>query len=160
MVTHSSILAWKVLWTEEPGKLQSMGSQRIRHDWAHRKITVHILPPPLFRTSLGVKGKVKSPPILDLPKSHLRPPTLVWSSTHWAPPAPLTELFTCSSLCLNALPPYPPSSLSITSSRCLLKAASGPQPLYLKLSISTHRHTNTTDVPSTSYLSFLFYFSP
>ena len=27
MVTHSSILAWKILWTEEPGKLQSMGSQ-------------------------------------------------------------------------------------------------------------------------------------
>ena len=32
MATHSSILAWKVPWTEEPGKLPSMGSQRIRHD--------------------------------------------------------------------------------------------------------------------------------
>ena len=30
--THSSILAWKISWTEEPGGLQSMGSQRIRHD--------------------------------------------------------------------------------------------------------------------------------
>ena len=29
MTTHSSILAWKILWTEEPGRLQSMGSQRI-----------------------------------------------------------------------------------------------------------------------------------
>ena len=27
-------LAWKILWTEEPGRLQSMGSQRVRHDWA------------------------------------------------------------------------------------------------------------------------------
>ena len=32
MATHSSILAWKISWTEEPGRLQSMGSQRIRHD--------------------------------------------------------------------------------------------------------------------------------
>ena len=32
MATHSSILAWEILWTEEPGRLQSMGSQRIRHD--------------------------------------------------------------------------------------------------------------------------------
>ena len=30
--THSSILAWKISWTEEPGGLQSMGSQRVRHD--------------------------------------------------------------------------------------------------------------------------------
>ena len=32
MVTHSSILAWSIPWTEEPGGLQSMGSQRVRHD--------------------------------------------------------------------------------------------------------------------------------
>ena len=32
MATHSSILAWRILWTEEPGGLQSTGSQRIRHD--------------------------------------------------------------------------------------------------------------------------------
>ena len=32
MVTHSRILAWKIPWTEEPGRLQSMGSQRGRHD--------------------------------------------------------------------------------------------------------------------------------
>ena len=34
MATHSSILAWRILWTEEAGGLQSMGSQRVRHDWA------------------------------------------------------------------------------------------------------------------------------
>ena len=33
MATHSSILAWKIPWTEEPGRLQSMGSQRVGHDW-------------------------------------------------------------------------------------------------------------------------------
>ena len=32
MATHSSVLAWKIPWTEEPGMLQSMGSQRVRHD--------------------------------------------------------------------------------------------------------------------------------
>ena len=34
MGTHSSILAWKTPWVEEPGKLQFMGSQRVGHDWA------------------------------------------------------------------------------------------------------------------------------
>ena len=32
MATHSSILAWKIPWTEEPGGLQSIGLQRVRHD--------------------------------------------------------------------------------------------------------------------------------
>ena len=32
METHSSILAWKIPWTEEPGRLQSMGSQRVGHN--------------------------------------------------------------------------------------------------------------------------------
>ena len=32
MATHSSVLAWKIPWTEEPRGLQSMGSQRVRHD--------------------------------------------------------------------------------------------------------------------------------
>ena len=32
MATHSSILAWRIPWTEEPGRLQTMGSQRVGHD--------------------------------------------------------------------------------------------------------------------------------
>ena len=32
MATHCSILAWKITWTEEPGRLQSMGLQRVRHN--------------------------------------------------------------------------------------------------------------------------------
>ena len=46
MATHSSILPWRVPWTEEPGGLQSMGLQIVRHDWATDKIngapTFHI----------------------------------------------------------------------------------------------------------------------
>ena len=34
MAPHSSTLAWKIPWVEEPGRLQSMGSLRVRHDWA------------------------------------------------------------------------------------------------------------------------------
>ena len=34
MAPHSSILDWRILWTEEPGELQSMGSQRVRHNWS------------------------------------------------------------------------------------------------------------------------------
>ena len=33
MALHSSTLAWRIPWTEEPGRLQSMGSQRVGHDW-------------------------------------------------------------------------------------------------------------------------------
>ena len=37
MATHSSILAWEIPWTEEPGGLQSMGSQKVRHDLATKQ---------------------------------------------------------------------------------------------------------------------------
>ena len=39
MATHSSSLAWEIPWTEEPGGLQSMGWQRLRHDWATSPFT-------------------------------------------------------------------------------------------------------------------------
>ena len=41
MTIHSSILAWKIPWTEEPGVLQSMGSQRVGHDWTHAQTDTH-----------------------------------------------------------------------------------------------------------------------
>ena len=45
MVTHSSIFAWRIPWTEKPGMLQSTGSQRVRRDWAtsltHSTINFH-----------------------------------------------------------------------------------------------------------------------
>ena len=37
MATHFSILAWEIPWTEEPGRLQSLGLQRVRHDWATKQ---------------------------------------------------------------------------------------------------------------------------
>ena len=42
MATHSSILAWEIPWTEEPGGLQPVGSQEVEHDWAHVHCTGHL----------------------------------------------------------------------------------------------------------------------
>ena len=47
MATHSSILAWEIPWTEEPRGLQSMGSQRVGHDWATKP------PPPLSLSKMS-----------------------------------------------------------------------------------------------------------
>ena len=44
MATHSSILAWKIAWTEEPGGLQFMGSQRVKHNW----VTEHAHTPEFY----------------------------------------------------------------------------------------------------------------
>ena len=53
MAIHSSTIAWKIPWTEEPGRLQSMGSQRVRHDWETSPcITVQLISLHLF-CSLG-----------------------------------------------------------------------------------------------------------
>ena len=61
MTTHSSILAWKIPWTEELCRLQSMELQRVRHHWAHTHAHTHILTPYLqcsseSSTRLPLKG--------------------------------------------------------------------------------------------------------
>ena len=54
--THSSILAWRIPWTEEPGGLQSMGSQRVGHDWA--TFTCHAPSTNTLYILYGWKGNV------------------------------------------------------------------------------------------------------
>ena len=66
MATHSSILAWRIPWTEEPGGLLSMGSQRVGHDWATSLSLFNIT----CRASL-LAQMVKNLPAM--------PETLVWS---------------------------------------------------------------------------------
>ena len=54
MATHSSVLAWKIPCTEEPGGLQSTGSHRVRHDWSDLACThvlLKLLPPSIRHTS-------------------------------------------------------------------------------------------------------------
>ena len=79
--THSSILAWRVPWTEEPGGLQSMGWQRVGHDWsgrAHR--TFYSLSVPSVSTSHRcLTGAPERQPQAALPASSLCRP---------GPPAP------------------------------------------------------------------------
>ena len=48
MATHSSIPAWRIPWAEEPDRLQSMGSQRVGHDWATNAFTFYMAVDPLF----------------------------------------------------------------------------------------------------------------
>ena len=54
MATHSSILSWKIPWTEEPGRLQSIGSQKVMHDWASMQGS----------KKLGPRGKLWPLPVL------------------------------------------------------------------------------------------------
>ena len=53
MATHSSILAWEIPWTEEPGRLQSTGLQRVEHDWATNTFT---------KTSWKFRNRLKNVP--------------------------------------------------------------------------------------------------
>ena len=48
MATHSSVLAWRIPWTEEPGGLQSVRSQRVGHVWTANTFTFNILPKHLW----------------------------------------------------------------------------------------------------------------
>ena len=43
MATHSSIFAWKIPWTEEPGGIQSMGLQRVGHNWSRLQFILNII---------------------------------------------------------------------------------------------------------------------
>ena len=61
MATHSSTLAWKILWTEVPGRLQSMGSQRIGQDWVtkHNRLKYIKYQKYLFEHAYNLHAKKK-----------------------------------------------------------------------------------------------------
>ena len=98
MTTHSSIITWRTPWTDEPGGLQSKGSQRVVHDWATNRF---ILMPtsipqcPSDLTDQWVPGKGTSPPerLLEKAGGFTTPIPAVLSvcCPHWpqALPAPL-----------------------------------------------------------------------
>ena len=69
MATHASLLAWRILWREEPGRLQSRGSQRVRHDWVTNTFTFCPSKPKLDVTSS------RNPPQI-LPLAPRQPSTL------------------------------------------------------------------------------------
>ena len=64
MATHSSTLAWKIPWTEEPGRLQSMGLHRVGHDRSNLAVAApYISQYPGRRTSLMAQWVKKNPPV-------------------------------------------------------------------------------------------------
>ena len=105
MAAYSSILAWRIPWTEEPGGLQSIESQRVRHDLAHtrahKSISSHGISPALgpyiFNCLLGVPtwigGQLQKQEVQNLPSSH----------THFISPK---FFFFPASLCLLIRPTW------------------------------------------------------
>ena len=57
MTTHSSILVWKIPWTEDPGGLQSMGSQRVGHDLVTKQLQQQVGRPQRERSDTLPSGK-------------------------------------------------------------------------------------------------------
>ena len=54
MATHSGTLAWKISWMEEPGRLQSTGSQRVGHNWSNLAAAADVqMTPPLWQKVKG-----------------------------------------------------------------------------------------------------------
>ena len=100
--THTSILAWRIPWTEEPGELQSMESQRVGHDWATFTLTFFFLSlflcGPFLKSLLSFYsvasvfwcflGGGVCPKVCEIlaPWSGIRPASLAlgaWSLNHW-----------------------------------------------------------------------------
>ena len=64
MATHSIILVWKIPWMEEPGTLQSMGSQRVGHDWAtNTSLCFCFWSQLMYFCSVGIDGSPPGSPI-------------------------------------------------------------------------------------------------
>ena len=73
MANHSSILAWRNPWTEEPDGLQSMGSQRVKHNWAANLIPMPLVPSAFCRLPPGVTLRGK-PTIHRFEEKYLQSP--------------------------------------------------------------------------------------
>ena len=104
MATHSSILAWRMPWTEEPGRLQSRGSQKVGHDWNNFSMA-YSHTQPWGNLDLGVVSVTKllkmpgiSPP--SGPSWHI-PPRL--SQSYWSP---FLDMFNHRTLLCHLLIPF------------------------------------------------------
>ena len=90
MATHSSIPAWRIPWTEEPGGLQFTGSQRIRHDWATKThMQTHIVALWCCAGFCYTRKWISCvytyiPSLLDLLPSHVHIPPLGVNTGHQA----------------------------------------------------------------------------
>ena len=86
MATHSSILAWRIPWTEEPGGQQSIGSQRVQYDWATNSFLPFCLPLPTFSSPKTMQAS-----FLDLLALFL----CVYDDLGWPKPLLTLIIFPC-----------------------------------------------------------------
>ena len=103
MATHSSILAWRIPWTEEPGGLQSTGSQRVGHDWATSfSLTIQAFVGKVMSLLFNMLSRLVTP---FLPRSKCL-------STSWLqlPSAVILESKKIVSHCFHCFPIYLPWS--------------------------------------------------
>ena len=92
MATYSSILAWKIPWREDPGRLQSMWLQRVRHDWAHMPHgTVTNWTYQFLRLSFAFVYTLKSS-ALSKKGTHTQPSKCLYAHLQSLPPAPLCSI--------------------------------------------------------------------
>ena len=85
MATHSSTLAWKIPWTEEPGRLPSMGSHRVGHDWsALAAAAEHWVEFPLLYSRFLLVTYFICACVLSY-FSHVRLFVILWTVAHQAP---------------------------------------------------------------------------
>ena len=89
MTTHFSILAWRIQWTEEPGRLQSMRSQRVRQDWVTNtftyKLTIHFDETSQTKTIWMKSDKLTIVYLLDQLLSHIWPFATPWTVARQVP---------------------------------------------------------------------------
>ena len=78
VATHSSILAWRIPWTEKPGGLQSMGSQRAGHDWVTDTFKVWLYHAFNWKGDIRKKTKTKTQDIVSYKKHSLDLDWLDW----------------------------------------------------------------------------------
>ena len=71
MAAHSSTLAWRMLWREEPGRLQSMGSQRVGHNWVTSLTSLHNIGAPQYVRQMltSMKWEINNIPITPMNRS-------------------------------------------------------------------------------------------
>ena len=130
MATHSSIFAWEILGTEEPGRLQSVESQRVRHHWAHTLACVHALWPSLEspttclrpyslawigHTPANFKGSEDREEYPQIRGRDFRSPWPLDFGFDWLLLLLTLGLFFPLSFCSSRLPPYLGSTLSLSS---------------------------------------------
>ena len=118
MATHSSILACRIPWTEEPSGLQSVGSQRVRHDWTTNTLSL----------SLYIQRRVLIP---YHPKPSVAPDK---NNDHSQPQPPLTESLTHASYSV------PGSKLRLVG-EILNRVTLGCLPAVPPCTSPTHTHT-------------------